>query len=353
MCPYIKEYTDLIMENGDTFDLVYWDRDAKFGATDADFGNSSTKTVLNHLLTNKSNVFRKLVGYIRATRFIKKTIKSNNYHGVIFLQSHGAVLCSKIVRKKYSNRFIVDVRDFTLENHRFYKRKEEKLFKQAYAIIISSPAYACFLPKQIDYVVAHNFVPLKNESSKIQINHSKLKFPISISFVGTVRFIGMDIKILNLFKNDNRFLICYYGSGSDTLKEYCEKNQIKNVDFHGRFNPDETLSFYSKTNIINNLYGNSSPFLDYALSNKLYHSAQLLIPILVCPDTYMEEITKKYNLGFVLDVNNESSPDILFKQYEEFDYSKMKSGADFFLKNVREDNRKWKECISSFLKSRD
>ena len=209
------------------------------------------------------------------------------------------------------------------------------------------------MPKQIDYVIAHNYVLLKNESDKTQIDHSELDLPIRISFVGTIRFIEMDIKILNLFKNDDRFLICYYGSGSDTLKKYCEKNQIKNVDFHERFNPDETLSFYSKTNIINNLYGNNSPFLDYALSNKLYHSAQLLIPILVCPNTYMEEITKKYGMGFVLDVNNKHAPNVLFEQYKKFDFNSMKNGAELFLKNVRKDNEKWKQCISLFLSNRE
>lgn len=59
------------------------------------------------------------------------------------------------------------------------------------------------------------------------------------------------------------------------------------------------FQFYKYADCINNLYGSNSNYLNFALSNRLYHSVQIGIPILVCPNTFMAKIVQRYKIGFV------------------------------------------------------
>ena len=101
------------------------------------------------------------------------------------------------------------------------------------------------------------------------------------------------------------------------------------------------------------MYGNKNPHLNYALSNKLYFSAQLGIPIVVCPDTYMEEISKKYQLGISVDIEKPTSKDKLVDFYDNMDYKTMISGADLFLENVKRDEKIFFETVIHFTNVED
>ena len=347
LLPYVKFYLETIKKSGYECDLLYWDRDVN---NDEKYKYDGCKKVLyQKRISSNTRAFKKIIGYIAATAFFKKVLKRNNYDRVVFLQTHAAVLCKSILLKKYKNRFVVDIRDYTLENYKLYRVNEEKVLKASQFNVISSIGYKNFLPK-CNYVVAHNYDAFdSNQIEEVLSNHTLKNEVIRISFVGTIRFLEMDKKILQLFKNDSRFQINYYGNGSDTLREYCQKNLIKNVDFEGSFNNKDTYKFYLKTDIINNLYGNKSPFLDYALSNKLYHAAQFNLPILVCKNTYMEQISKKYNLGHTFDFEDPKALDELYEWYSNYDRNKLEMGAKAFLEEVIKENNCFKDKINSFF----
>ena len=345
--PYAKIYIDAIKNAGAECDLLYWDRDAVNGQNDSFLCN---KICYQRKMTPESSVGDKVFGYIQARNFFVKRLKENNYDGIVFLQTHAAIACGRMLSQKYVGRYIVDIRDYTLEKYTLYKKLEKRVIDNAFATVISSPAYSYFLPKH-DYVVAHNYSPF-SESMITEVRENtvdRVGGPIQISFVGTVRFIDMDKRILRLFANDERFKINYFGSGSDVLERFCKKNSIHNVEFFGSFSPAMTVSFYKKTDIINNLYGNHNPFLDYALSNKLYHSGQLYLPILVCPDTYMEQVTKKYNMGFVFDIESENSVEELYNWFYTIDRCALKKGCNSFINKVKEDNERFNEMVKRFF----
>lgn len=345
--PYAKIYIDAILDSGAECDLIFWDRDAANGKNDTFEGCKNI--CYQRKITPTSSPKDKLLGYIESRNFIVKKLKETDYDGVVFLQTHSAVACRNLLHKKYKGRFIVDIRDFTLEKYGIYKKLEKNVISDSFSTVISSPAYCKFLPKK-DYVIAHNYSPFSDDTvNKIKNKKINTNNPIQISFVGTVRFIEMDKKILKLFSNDSRFKINYFGTGSEVLEEFCKKEGIYNTEFYGGFTPDMTASFYEKTYLINNLYGNHNPFLDYALSNKLYHSGQLYIPILVCPDTYMEEISLKYNMGFVFDVENKNSKDRLYEWYRNLNREKLAEGCDAFISSVKAENASFNKMITDLL----
>ncbi|MDA8227763.1 MAG: hypothetical protein M0T74_08730 [Desulfitobacterium hafniense] len=348
--PYAKTYIKAIQDSGAECTLLFWDRDEVDGGNDNFPG--CRKLCYQRKKTPESSAKDKVLGYLGASKYFRKVIKEENFDGLIFLQTHAAIACQSVLNKQYQGRYIVDIRDWTLENYGIYRNLEKKAIDSSFATVISSPAYSKFLPEH-DYVVAHNYTPFPEDQVKAireQLLRDKPE-PIGISFVGTIRFIDMDKKILKLFANDERFSINYFGTGSDILETFCKEQGINNTQFYGSFSPDMTTSFYEKTDIINNLYGNHNKFLDYALSNKLYHAGQFHMPILVCPDTYMEEISKEYGMGFVFDVDDAKNPDKLYEWYSGLDRDKLAEGCDRFIEKVKQDNEKFYALIKDFVGS--
>ena len=342
--PYANAYIDMIRKNGNNCDLYFWDRDS--GETKEEYEGCGIIPFKYPLLSGDSRQ-KKIIGYFKATRFFVSSVKKQKYDGIVFLQSHAAVACLGLMRKN-KGRYIVDIRDYSLEKYPLYRCLEKKVIDNASFSVISSPAYIRFLPPS-KYVISHNFNPFSYEEMKRYYETKQASEVIRISFVGTVRFYEMDKKILRLFANDKRYLIGYYGRGSEYIADYCKKNHINNAEFASVFSPSETIDFYSHTDLINNLYGNHTPYLDYALSNKLYHAALLKIPILVCPDTYMAEITQKYGIGFVLDVDDNNAPTALYDWFRNLDSDSIRKGSERFISDVKDENSDFFNTLRDYI----
>lgn len=349
--PFANPYINCIEKEGLECVLLYWDRDENGGGRDLKlFPNYKHYIYKKEMHTGTGTILEKLKAYYGATKYFNKVLKEELFDGVVILHTHAAIGCKRILKKYYTGKFIVDIRDYTLEDYQIYKRLENSIFKRAYGAVISSPAYKKFLPER-SYVMAHNYSEFPTANvNEIRNNYNK-GFPINIGFVGTVRFYGMDKKVLDLFGNDDRYKISYYGSGSEPLKKYSEEKGISNFVSTGTFPPSKILENYKGVTLINNLYGNHDNYLDYALSNKLYHAIQLHIPLLVCPDTYMEEIVTKYNLGFVVNVDDTETPNYLASAFQSFNWAKFYEGCDKLISQVIEENRLFDEFRSSFVRS--
>lgn len=342
--PYLEKYIENNFDGLVELDVIYWNRDNKRekikGASTLSFDYPISKNI---------NKVSKLWGYIRYRRFLKKTLKNNKYDGIIFLQTISAFFLNKIIRKKYKNRFIVDVRDYTREHNKTFFNILKKTFKESYGVVISSEGYKSFLPNQ-DYILVHNSPnkELYNEDIADDYVSHEVNEPIVISYIGVVRFYDQLHRFIDKFKNDERFLLRFIGRGSNNLEKYCHENNVKNVELQDYFKPEETLYYYKKTDIVFNLYGNKNPFLDYALSNKLYYAALLNKPIIVSPNTYMEKVSLKYNFGISVDLNCDSAPDLLHTKYTNIDFKKMKFETKSFNEKVLKENNVFNSFIRNF-----
>ncbi|HFU4214690.1 TPA: capsular biosynthesis protein, partial [Streptococcus suis] len=124
-----------------------------------------------------------------------------------------------------------------------------------------------------------------------------------------------------------------------------DENNIKNVKLLDTFKPEDTLKLYQETDLILNLYGNKTPLLDYALSNKLYYAATLYKPILVCPETFMEKMVKKYNIGYSLSLEKEDEKDALFDYIKKLDRKKFILNCDKFMHKVNFENKLFEKLL--------
>ena len=278
------------------FDLVIWDREV-----------IEEKTIANTVFrfsrkdTPNNKNWMKIFSYFLFSSYVKNIIKKRKYKKIIFLSTSGAtvVLLSSFLKRYYNKKYWIDIRDYSFEWLNPYKTRLREAISNSFKTSISSPAFTKFLPEG-DFCIAHN-IDFKSIDDFINHQSEVEKFPktqIRISFIGSVRYFEENIKQLEFFKNDSRFVLQFYGSRANQLKAYCEANNILNVDFHDRFESNETYKFYQRTDLINNVYGNNSFELTTALSNKLYFSVALKKPILVSKDTYSASIVTENDLGY-------------------------------------------------------
>ena len=341
LTPYFSNYV-----NGYDidYDVAYWDR--SFLAESIQ-GSINTFRFTTKRYSDSESKIIKLFKYFRFSSFAKKILKNNHYDGVIFLQTTIAVFLSSFLKKRYPHKYIVDIRDYSFEHFRLFRHLEKKAINNSFFSTISSIGYKKFLPP-FDYVLVHNYHPISNDIKNAFFTRNRDNKSINISFIGLIRFMDQNKKIINYFKNDCRFTLSFIGKNALELKEYIDKNDINNVYLYDYFDSNRTLDFYSKTDIIMNLYGNNTPLLDYAVSNKLYYSASLYMPILVCPNTFMEELSKQFKLGFSLDMADKENINRLYEWFVGIDRAAFKKECDAFIAKVEADMSHFFAAVKSF-----
>jgi len=310
VAPFYYRYEDIMIKYGVDFDLIVWNR--------ANIEENTLATVISFDVKDESNNNdkKKVIKFIKFALFVRKIVNINKYKKIIFLSSYAgnAILLSHYIKAKYKYKYWFDVRDYTYEWFTPYYWLLKQTINNSFKTCLSSDGFKSFLPDH-DYLTVHNIDKTNIDKAIALRENIEKSDTIRISFIGNVRYYDENIMLLNAFKNDKRFILQYYGAGSEQLSDYCNYNNIANVKFVGRFSPELTAKFYAETDIINNVYGNVGIEVRTALSNKLYFSASLRIPIIVSPGTYMADITNKYGFGFAVDFNSSCIADELYAWY--------------------------------------
>lgn len=307
--PFYARYETMLRESGRSFDVLIWNREGLPESIHAD-------RVIEFKAPDSANDKNPLKAFkfILFARFLCRTIRDNDYKKIVFAGNQAAMvpLMTFFLSRRFDKAYWYDYRDYEYEWLPLYAILQKRGIEHSYATAISSRGYLEYLPKH-DYEYVHNIDPaLAPACSGFQKEPGDA---IRISFIGNVRYFEENVRLLRALGNDSRFMLQYFGQGGEALQDFCRKEHIRNVLFHGRFPQPETLNFYRRTDIINNIYGNRDRGLATALSNKLYYAAALGLPILVCPDTYMETVTKAYGFGFAEDVGVPGYADRLYSWY--------------------------------------
>lgn len=335
IAPYLAKYTALLTN----FDIIYWNRDNV--TEECQLANK--EYVYNHPLSASIPRYKKLESFIKYKFYVEKILKENNYDRLIILVTNLAIILSDLLLTKYKNRYVVDIRDYFMENNPLIYFIEKEVIAKAKAVVISSEGYKNFLPKH-NYYVAHNDQKICDSivrNNRVQVDRKEL----TMSFIGVIRYFEQDKKTILRFANKQQFKLRYIGKDAMKLRDFIDSHKITNVELIGNFPQEEAIKYYEQTDLILNLYGNHDPNLDYALSNKLYFAAKLGKPILVCPETYMEKIVSLYNIGFTCNLEDENIADKLLAYYKNIEWNDFYSGCDKFLKTVKKDNEKFEKML--------
>ena len=341
--PYIEKYIEWLNA---PFDVIYWDRS---GINDS-VGETHSFRYEKPIKAAKdgANKLQKLFGYIGFRKFASRILENADYRLVFTLTGNCAVLLSKPLLSKYRGRFVIDIRDYWHEDFALYHNREQQLIKESALAVISSPAYAGFLCNH-DYLIMHNDQSIDSELIAKYRSKNTCSNPFVISCIGAMKNPEYDKKVIDYFANDNRFLLKFIGRGYDLLQDYVSSIGANNVYLQGAFPMAETMRYYEDADAILNMYGNHTPYFDYALSNKLYFAARLALPILVCPDTAMESYSTDNGFGITVDLEDCSCKDAILASYSPMAIYRRLSGSESFLKQVEIDNLQTRESVSRVL----
>ncbi len=333
--PYILTYSELLKEKGIETHLIYPNRANKeeefAGVKYAVRWNPQKKKIYNFLYFAKQ---------------AKRILKREKYDFVFVLTTFPAVLLSGFLSGRYKGRYLVDIRDYTYEGNKLFFALEKKVLKNAACTVISSPGFVNFLPKG-EYCLCHN-LPEKYARGNIPFEKSGEK--IVIGYVGTIAYAENCRKLIDLVARDERFAFHLYGnenSKQQPIKRYVEDLNNDRIQYFGEYAAAEKDGILQRVDLLFNIYGNDRTLVKYALSNKLYDSFYYKKPLLVSPNTSMQEESDGYS--YAVDFEKEKSLDGVYEWYFSLDAAAFEGYAQAYLATAFENNKRFKEKINKLL----
>ncbi len=335
-CPYAFFYIKLLRANAIDFDVVYADRyqlKEQFDFSAISFPWDPAKSRISQFLAYR--------------KFLSRIAKRDQYDKVIVLTTLMAVLVNDILIKRFKNNYIVDVRDFTYENIFLYRVFEKKAIQNSSATLISSSRFTDFLPA-FDYVPIYNVPDVLDSDSTFE-KKSRGEV-ITIGYVGSIAYRSQCEKLLRLVERDDRFRFALHGNdmSGDYFETLIKNEGITKTEYFGSYLPSEKPSIIEKCDILFNAYGNGSPLLLCALSNKLTDAAIYKKAVLNSPGTFMHE--KLGICSYASDLNDASDLDGLYEWYMNLNAEEVGRHYCDLIQEIKETNSRAVHVVSEWLR---
>lgn len=331
--PYIFFYTQILDELQFEYELIYPDR----------VGVSDVFSKQTHKIEWRKDI-PTTYAYLLYSKSVISIVKEKKYDFLIVLTGNNAAFLSVWLQRNYKGKYIIDIRDYTHENILPYFWLEAAAIRNSATCVISSKKFEMFLP-QWDYCVCHNI-------SAVEENYSwrfmRSPAPIVIGYIGKGGYIQECKELCALIQKDKRFIMHIHGLKNipEELMPFADCN---NIQIYGLFDPSQKKEIIESVDILFNVYGNGTPLLDYALSNKLYDSLRYLKPILTSPGTYMSEMAGP--LSFEVDFLKKDLLEELYQWYCNLDERSIEEYAKKKLLEILQENSETRRIITKALMS--
>ena len=284
---------------------------------------------------------KKMLPYIRFREFVKKIIRRNRYDYLVIWNENTAIILLDILLHKYKNKYIVNIRDEY--KNRFLTYCLDKSIKYSAFATFPSAKMVYEYKSSRKILLVYN---RDNELMKYCKKKEKLRDqgkPIRITFMGCFyRAPNTFFKILDLFGNDKRYVLQFFGDGFDIiLREYANQKKIENVITEGAFKYERTGYYLENTDIINSYYNNNALGLKCAAGIKESYTPMLYIPAIVDDGTYWGDISRKYGFSYLInDENIKNLPNLLYDWYYQLDFNEFRENCDLFNNIILETREK-------------
>lgn len=339
--PYIEKYKDILKNNNIEYEVIE-KRHIEDNYTGAE------ESIHTFFYNNTKTNFGKIVRFIKYAIFVRRKIKECKYDKFVLFSAVNSAICYVFIRKYIKGKYIVDIRDYDIAikipmiNYLYNNVLRESNF-----IIVSSEKFKTWMPANEKTYVMHNLPSIEEETETKVFENTG----ITIAYLGSIAYYQQNIKLVESLKYYNNILIKYYGRypAAPNIKQYCEERCYDNVVFGGSFRNCEKNILYNGVDFINAIYGNDSLVVTSALPNKLYDCLYYKIPIIVSKGTYLGELVKKYELGIVLDVDNDDIHRCINEYINEFNKAYFVDNCEKLLSIVKTEQNKTEKKILSFI----
>lgn len=347
--PYLDKYEKLLREMGIPFESILWDRGSTGNATQSDDGAAIT---IHRAV--RPGMLGKVIGFLRWRKDVRRILRSKQYAGLVILTTHPAILLSSYLKRYYRNRYVFDIRDYTQEKFKLYRRRVMSLIDRSALTTISSKGFLRFLDANEKIVPNHNITI----SGRISEKEHDFTPPIEISFVGNVRLDRQTEAMLLTLANNPKYRLRFIGRivPGCRIEQLIRENGIRNVSLEGAFDVKQKPEIYAGTHLINAVYANAADDLPLGdatpLPNRLYDAIVFRCPLLASKGTYLAEIIEKYHLGlavngFERDLDEQITAYLSGFRPDEFDdgcetlYQEVMAEENAFLNTLRHIFNEW------------
>lgn len=341
----ISIYTELMKKHNIEYDIIYMDKYNE----DETFKCRNKYRFVNKIDQKKPKIY-KMIKYMKFYTYATHILNKNKYDFIIVWNDVAIFMFANYLSRNYKSKYCLNVRDNMWYEKRIFKSRYRKVFSSAAFNTISSKGYLDFLPKNEEYFPIHSLNLAILDGMNRHKSLQAINKPIRIGFIGYVRFFEKNKKMLDVFANDSRFELHYYGTKANILKKYAEERKIYNTVFYDSFPVEDTKKYLEKIDIINNLYGNETMNLQKAISIKFFHALYSRIPILVCNNTYVGKLAQDIGIGYEVTVIDENMKENLYKWYRGLEFQILEQQCEKFLMKTLKENMYFEAKALEYLK---
>lgn len=339
--PYIDYYRQVLDANKVEYTLITWNR----------AGRTENNTIAYENNSSSRNPFLIALNYYRFGEFSKKEILKGDFDKLIVFTPQLGIFLSNFLIKNYSNKLLLDVRDYT-SVITYFEKRFLKLLKHTPDIFISSLGFKDWLPKNRDYIMSHN-INIELVKNYLAGKYAKKDFflnkKIHVDTIGAIRDFQTNSAVMAQLQNNDNFQVSFIGKGPaiELLKHEIKTNNIKNVSLYGAYEKRQEIKLLEKTDFIN-IIQNDDKVSNYAIANRLYLSALLQIPCIARNRTEHSRVIKKYGLGVVMN-DYEEIPNKLLNFKETFNKQQFIDNCTVFLEDVKKDYDRFEMAAQTFI----
>lgn len=292
--PYVRIYTRIFDGQKIDYSIISWNRE---GDDESEGFQYNVPCAKGH----SSAGWKAYKGYVR---FIKKTIKEQQFDRIIVFGPQMTCLLSTFLLIHYRRRYMIDYRDLSIEQKAGFKQLFALMLYYSNANVISSPGFKRCLPKR-EYLISHNFdvntvkTAISKDSQEIAYN---TKNGIDVLTIGAIRDLSSNMEVVKALANKEGVKLRFVGKGgaSETISEYCRREGIKNVSFTGFYQKQEEADYVEDATFMNIFYPRVITH-DTAMSNRFYHSLIFKRPMIVTKDTTQGDYVEEERLGIAVE----------------------------------------------------
>ena len=339
--PYVRIYTRILDEQKVDYSIISWNREGDDKPEGFQYDVPCAKG-------HGSAGWKAYKGYIK---YIKKTIKEQGFDRIIVFGPQMTCLLSTYLLLHFRGRYMIDYRDLSIEQKAGFKQLFAVMLKFSQANVISSPGFKRCLPKR-DYYLSHNFDvnAVRAAISEPAIGSFDISKGIEVLTIGAIRDLSSNMEVVKALANKDGIQLNFVGKGgaADVIKEYCEKEGVKNVSFTGFYQKHEEAGYVKNATFMNIFYPRVITH-DTALSNRFYNSLIYKKPMIVTSHTTQGDFAADNRLGVALE-NCNSLYDALNGFVEKEDYTEYAERCNSLLKSFLNDQEKFEGAVKEFVK---
>lgn len=349
--PYLEKYERLLRENGVDYEVVLWNRTPEENMPEVSYEGNTVSINLPCC----GSFLKRVLKFFQWRGVVQRVIKKQKYDALIMLSTVPTLLLRSLLKRKFLQRYLFDIRDYTFEKHKPLRKLVMGLVNNSALTAISSKGYMQWLDPSPKIMINHNITV--DSAEEYTAPHLKNRTPLRFSFVGNVRLDTQTEALMLQLKEHPDFEQHFYGRILPTcdIEQIGKANNVENLFLHGPFDVTQKRQFFENIDLLNAVYANARREEDIPLGdstpipNRLYDCLVFYRPLVASKGTYLAELIDTYGLGCTVNGFSPDAHQIIRAYADSFDRETFIKNCDVLRMQVSEEEKEYIAAVTELL----